>query len=58
MAQSAGRARGSLWVEIGLALLVKTIALVLIYLLFFATPPTVPPIGRHLFGAAVHGGAP
>ena len=37
------------WGEIALVLTGKAVALILIYLLFFATPQVVPPLGQHVF---------
>jgi len=35
--------------EIALVLVGKALGLLLLYLLFFASPPSVPPLGQHLF---------
>jgi len=37
------------WREIALVLIGKAVALLLLYLLFFAAPPAVPPLGDHVF---------
>jgi len=37
------------WGEIALILTGKAVALLLLYLLFFATPPAIPPLGDHVF---------
>ncbi len=37
------------WGEIALVLIGKAIGLLLLYLLFFAAPPAVPPLGEHVF---------
>jgi hypothetical protein len=37
------------WREIALVLTGKAIGLLLLYVLFFATPPAVPSTGDHLF---------
>ena len=37
------------WSEIALVLAGKAVGLLLLYLLFFATPPAVPPLGDHVF---------
>ena len=44
-----GSAPRVFWYEIAAVLAAKVIALSLIYLLFFASPPVVPDAGRHLF---------
>ena len=41
--------------EIALVLVGKALALLLLYFLFFAAPPHVPPIAAHLFQ---QGGSP
>ena len=35
--------------EIALALIGKALALLLLYVLFFAAPPRIPPLATHLF---------
>ncbi len=55
MVQPATGAGRPPWRDIGLALLAKAVALALIYFLFFASPPAVPPGPQHLFGAPQHG---
>jgi hypothetical protein len=42
------------WGEIALVLTGKAIGLLLLYLLFFATPPAVPPPGDHVFSRETH----
>ena len=37
------------WREIAAVLAVKAVALTLLYLLFFASPASVPDLGAHLF---------
>ena len=37
------------WREIALVLAGKAVGLLLLYLLFFAAPPAVPPLGDHIF---------
>jgi hypothetical protein len=37
------------WSEIALVLTGKAVALLLLYILFFATPPAIPPLGNHVF---------
>jgi hypothetical protein len=42
------------WREIALVLTGKAIGLLLLYLLFFAAPPAVPPLGDHVFSQETH----
>ena len=42
------------WAEIALVLTCKAIGLLLLYFLFFAAPPAVPPLGDHIFSQETH----
>ena len=42
------------WAEIALVLTGKAIGLLLLYFLFFAAPPAVPPLGDHVFSQETH----
>ncbi len=49
MVQGTAGAPRSYWHEIAAVLVAKTIALIAIYLLFFASPAPIPHLGDHLF---------
>jgi hypothetical protein len=54
MRASSARLDRRYWREIALVLAGKAIALLLLYLLFFAAPPAVPPLGDHVFSRETH----